>query len=101
MTITVNPVDDLPVAVDDSVTIKDDTPVDIEVLGNDTGLGDTPIIMTIVSQPMYDSVMVTGDHVQYTPNKDIYSIDSFIYAVSDADGDNSVATVAVLSALVE
>jgi len=101
VTITVNPVDDLPVAVDDSVPIEDDAPVDIEVLGNDTGLGDTPINVTIVSQPMYGSVMVAGDHVQYTPNKEIYSIDSFIYAVSDADGDSSAATVAVLSALME
>ena len=101
VTITVNPVDDLPVAVDDSVTIEDDTPVDIEVLGNDTGLGDTPISVTIVSQPMYGSVMVVGDHVQYTPSEEIYSVDSFIYGVSDADGDSSSATVSVLSGLIE
>lgn len=101
VTITVNPVDDLPVAVDDSVKIEDDTPVDIEVLGNDTGLGDTPINVTIVTQPMYGSVMVVGDEVQYTPNEDFNGIDSFIYAVTDADGDSSAATVMVLSTLVE
>ena len=101
VTITVNQVDDLPVAVDDNVTIEDDTPVDIEVLSNDTGLGDTPINVTVVGQPMYGSVIVVEDQVQYTPNEDFNGIDSFIYTVTDADGDSAAATVMVLSTLVE
>ena len=101
VTITVNLVDDVPVAVDDSVTIENDIPVNIDVLGNDTGLGDAPINVTVVSQPMYGSVIVVGDQVQYTPNEDFNGIDSFIYTVTDADGDSAAATVMVLSTLVE
>ena len=40
VTVDVSLVDDLPDAVDDTASTAEDTPVDIDVLANDTGLGD-------------------------------------------------------------
>lgn len=99
--ITVNSVNDVPSAADDSVTIEGGATTEIDVLVNDTGLGDVPVTVEITSPPEKGSAEVVGDQVKYTPNEDFNGIDSFIYIVTDTDGDSSTATVTVLSTLVE
>jgi VCBS repeat-containing protein len=94
--ITVNPIDDQPVAVDDNVETQEDTPVEIDVLGNDTGLGDTPISLTIAGLPLEGTVEVLDYSIKYTPGANFNGTDSFSYTVIDADDDSSTATVAVV-----
>ncbi|MBA4056346.1 MAG: hypothetical protein C0490_16645, partial [Marivirga sp.] len=99
--ITVNPVNDAPVAVPDQVTTPEEVPVVISVLDNDTDI-DNPINTSTVaasSNPSNGRVDVQpgSQTFEYTPNKDFYGTDSFTYAVTDADGATSTpATVTII-----
>jgi len=84
-----------PAAVDDSKTTDEDTPVTITVLGNDTGLGDAPILIS-ATDPPHGTVMVNADNtIVYTPDPDYNGSDTFSYTVTDADGQTSTGTVNV------
>ncbi len=108
VTITVSPMDDEPFALDDSVTTDEDVPVDIDVLGNDMNLADTPISVTLVIPPQNGTAeiiegpipsnftdMVSDAYVRYTPAINFNGQDSFTYRVTDIDGDSSTATVSI------
>jgi VCBS repeat-containing protein len=95
VTITVNPANDLPQATDDDVETQEDTPIDIDVLANDIGLGDTPISLSVAILPENGVAEVAEEMIRYTPGLDFCGEDSFSYTVIDADGENSTATVKV------
>jgi VCBS repeat-containing protein len=101
VTITVDSVDDEPIAAADSVTLEGDEPVDIDVLANDTGLGDGPVVVTIETLPLNGEVEVVDNRIRYTPSMPFAGVDTFTYTVTDADGDFSTATVTVVSEGVE
>jgi len=101
VTITINPVNDIPVAVDDNASTNEDTPVSISVLGNDTGLGDGGLTVTITNAPANGTVTVNPDNtVTYTPNPDFNGTDTFTYQVCDANGDCATAIVNITIASV-
>jgi VCBS repeat-containing protein len=100
VTVTVGPVNDLPVAEDDSeITTDEDTPVWIDVLANDSDVEDdaTDLTITIVDGPANGSAALAEGGVEYTPAPDYYGPDSFTYEVTDTDGGTSakVATVEI------
>ena len=95
--ITVTPVNDPPVAVDDMATTPEDTPVDIDVLDNDSD-PDSPLdIPEITEPPSHGTVVInTGDStVTYTPDADFVGVDSFMYAICD-DGMPSLCDTALV-----
>ncbi|MDY6874909.1 MAG: tandem-95 repeat protein [Chloroflexota bacterium] len=100
VTVTVNLVNDPPVAVDDADATDEDTPVIISVTANDTDVDGTinPATVTIVDEPSDGSVSVdpvSGD-VTYSPDADFNGSDSFTYTVEDDEGAvSNVATVTV------
>jgi hypothetical protein len=94
--ITIRPVNYKPVAVADTITTLEDTPVPIPVLANDTGLGDGIKALTIGPGPGHGTATVNADNtVTYTPNKHYSGDDSFSYKVEDTDGEASTAKVTV------
>jgi hypothetical protein len=94
--ITVTPVDDRPVAVDDVKTIDEDSTASISVALNDTGLGDPPLTMTIASNPLHGSATPPASGiVSYEPTANFFGTDTFRYTVRDVDGDVSTATVTI------
>ena len=100
VTITVNAVNDPPVANDDSANTNEDMAVDINVALNDTDVDDALDLttVTIVSGTSNGgtSVNPTTGMVTYTPNVNFNGSDSFTYTIDDASGDTSnVATVTI------
>jgi hypothetical protein len=92
VTITVNPVNDSPVANDDAATTDEDVPVTVDVLGNDSYAN----AITDVSNGANGSIQNNGDGtVTYTPNANYYGADSFTYTVDGVGGGTDVATVSV------
>ena len=70
-TVTVTPVDNAPVAVDDSATVVEDSGANsIDVLANDTDIDGGPKSVASVTQPANGAVVITGGGtgVDYTPN---------------------------------
>ena len=92
--ITVENVNDRPDAVDDTVTMDEDTDTTFNILENDIGLGDGVNSLKIETVPQNGSVEIIGDStINYEPETDFYGADEFDYTVTDVDGDSSTATV--------
>jgi hypothetical protein len=88
-----------PVANDDAATTREDTPVDINVIANDTD-GDGTIYETTVSivlDAQYGTTFDNGDGtVTYTPDPGFTGSDAFTYTVEDNEGTlSNEATVTV------
>jgi VCBS repeat-containing protein len=96
VTITVNGVNDPPVAVNDGAVTDEDTPVIIDVLNNDSDV-DVSDILTVnsVTQGTNGSVAHNGSYVTYTPAVGFNGTDSFDYTISDGNGGTDTATVTV------
>ena len=91
--LTINAVNDNPVANDDSGVTDQDVPVVIDVIGNDTDLDNDPLSVASVSQPSNGSVVNNGNgSVTYTPSPGFFGSDSFTYTVTDG-GLTDTATV--------
>jgi len=94
VTVTVNPVDDLPVAVDDAGFTTEDLGIFVDVLVNDTGLGDGGITIT-ATNGAHGTVTPGASNVLYIPEANYNGTDTFTYTITDADGDSATATVTV------
>lgn len=96
VTVTVDPLNDQPVAEDDSASTDEDTSVDIAVLTNDSDVdGDTLSVQT-TSSPAHGVAVISGNGtITYTPNANFYGSDEFTYTISDANGGSHTATVNV------
>ncbi|WP_462052862.1 tandem-95 repeat protein [Vibrio parahaemolyticus] len=90
---TVAPVADI---VADSVTVVEDTPTIIKVLGNDTFEGDDKVVSLDTNNgPANGTVSVNPDgSVTYTPNDNYHGADSFTYIVTSG-GVSESTTVSV------
>ncbi|PVV24611.1 MAG: hypothetical protein B6D78_01240, partial [gamma proteobacterium symbiont of Ctena orbiculata] len=64
------------------------------VLNNDTGLGDTPVTVSLVTDVNHGTLTLNGDGTfSYSHNGSENFSDSFTYRVTDNDGQSNVATV--------
>ncbi len=96
--ITIDSINDAPVAVDDSASTDEDVPVSIPVLVNDSaGPSNEDPSLTIVSasDPANGSVAIVGGEIVYTPDANYHGTDSFTYTIEDSEGLQSTATVVV------
>ena len=86
----------IPVANDDIATTYINIPVDIDVLVNDTGLEDGFGSIEIYRQPKFGQVVVLDDNqIRFTPANFYMGTMTFMYKLSDIDGDFDIATVTV------
>ena len=101
-TITVTPVDDLPVAVNDAATVAEDSGVSsINVLANDTDIDGGPKSVSSVTQPVNGSVVITGGGtgLTYQPNANYCNtppgttLDTFTYALNGGSAATVTMTV--------
>ncbi|MDC0709579.1 Ig-like domain-containing protein [Stigmatella sp. ncwal1] len=98
VTVTVTPVNDPPVANNDSFTVAEGTTaIQLNVLANDTAAPDTgeTLTVTAVTQPVNGVVGLTGGLVRFTPTTGFNGTTSFTYTISDGNGGTATATVTV------
>jgi DNA/RNA endonuclease G (NUC1) len=93
--VTINAVNDAPVATDDSATTDEDTPATISVLGNDADVDGDSLTITGVSQGAHGSVANNGNNVSYSPAANFNGSDSFTYTIGDGHGGTATANVSV------
>ena len=94
--ITVNPINDIPVAVDDTFNTDEDVAVTGTVLPNDSDIdGDTLSIRnTAIVDPSNGTLLLNNDGTfTYTPDTSFFGSDSFVYEVRDGKGGTGQATV--------
>lgn len=82
---------DAPIAENDSAVTFVNTPVTVDVLGNDDLPEGTPTV-AILNAPLTGGAVVQDNRVVYTPAKDFTGLDRFTYTV-EVNGDESNAAV--------
>jgi autotransporter-associated beta strand protein len=93
VSITVNPVNDAPVASNGSANTNEDTPVAITLVATDI---DSAIQnYAIVSSPANGSLSGTAPNLTYTPNANYHGSDSFSFTANDGIADSNTATVSI------
>ncbi|MGW8224156.1 MAG: Ig-like domain-containing protein [Anaerolineales bacterium] len=89
--------DSFPIANDDYPPIDGYSPIVIAVLDNDTALNNTPLNLSITSQPSDGTTLVNEDNtITYTPLETFAGIDQFSYRVCDADLQPDCASADVI-----
>jgi hypothetical protein len=85
--VTVRPVNDAPIAVDDAFTTSENTGVLLTVLDNDTDVDGDDIVEALkISDPLHGTVEAAPyGAFLYTPAPGWSGTDSFTYTVSDGD----------------
>lgn len=96
VTVTVNNINDAPVAVDDIVETPEDTPVTIDVLGNDVDVDGDPLTIASASVPAdQGSVAIVGNEVVFTPAPNFNGPATITYTVDDGQGGTDTGTATV------
>ena len=99
VSITVNPMKDAPVAVNDSYTTNEDTPLTVPVpgvLANDSDVDGDVLSAALVSAPAHGALNLNPDgSFLYTPDANFSGADSFTYRASDGAANSNTATVSI------
>lgn len=91
--INVSAVNNPPVANAQSVATSENTPRSITLTGGD--LEGSPLIYTIVAQPVHGTLGGSPPNVTYTPEANYSGPDSFSFKVNDGNADSPPATVSI------
>ncbi|CCI03457.1 Calx-beta domain-containing protein [Microcystis aeruginosa] len=96
VTLTVNPINDAPIANPDSYNTLRNTTLNIPaagVLNNDTDAENEPLTAVIETNPSKGNLTLNLDgSFSYTPNTDFVGTDSFTYQVNDGLADSNITT---------
>ena len=99
VSITINPVNDSPVAADESYSTNEDVPLNVSapgVLGNDSDIDGDPLAAVLVSGPTSGTLTLNANgSFNYTPNANFNGNDSFAYKANDGAADSNVASVSI------
>jgi hypothetical protein len=93
--ITVTPVGDSPVAVNDAVTTAEDAAVTLSVLANDSDADGDALTVTAAGPAAHGSATTDGVTVTYTPVPDFFGADGFSYTIGDGYGGTATAQVSI------
>lgn len=100
VSLTVNSMNDAPVAGNDGYTVAAGSTLDIGapgVLGNDSDAEGNSLTVSLQSAPAHGEVTLNGNgSFSYTADDGYSGSDSFTYLVSDGQGGSDTATVTIL-----
>jgi len=99
VSITIEPVNDAPVAGALSLSTEEDTTLFIQLQGFDAEGG--ALTYTVVGQPANGTLSGEGADLEYVPNPDFHGTDSFTYRVSDGVNVSGIARVSITVTPVE
>jgi subtilisin-like proprotein convertase family protein len=99
VSVTVTPVNDAPVAVNDSVTTPRNEALVIQIadlLANDTDIDGDVLSLLSFGKPGKGTLVDNGDGtLTYTPTDWFFGTDTFTYTISDGQGGTASATVTI------
>ena len=95
VTITITPVNDPPVAVNDAATTPMNTAITLAVVNNDTDPDGDALTVISFTAPTTGTVTQSGNQLVYTPATGFFGTATFTYTISDGHGGTSTATVTI------
>ncbi|NQZ09714.1 MAG: tandem-95 repeat protein, partial [Algicola sp.] len=93
--IDISPVNDVPVATNDSANTDEDVPVTVNVLANDFDVDNDPLTITSANASS-GNVTINSSNLTYTPNANFHGTDNVIYVISDGAGSSASGTLTVV-----
>ncbi len=90
VTITINPVNDAPIANNQSVITIKETPISINLGASDPD--DDPLTYAIVDDPVYGALSGTIPNLTYTPEPEFSGTDNFTFTASDGTVTSNTAS---------
>jgi VCBS repeat-containing protein len=99
VTLTVAAVGGVPVAVEDTATVAEDSALAVSgpgVLGNDTGAGTDPLTAELLAGPAHGALLLAADgSYTYRPVPDWFGADTFTYRALKGTVGSASATVTI------
>jgi len=83
----------IPVAPDQRISTKIDTPLEIQLTYNDPDGGPGPYTTSIIIQPSYGKLAGMGNDQTYTPVPGYTGTDTITWKVNDGAGDSEVSSI--------
>ena len=97
VTVTINPINDNTVIVNDNVSTLEDTFIDIDVLSNDTD-PDTKSPVQTITQPLNGVTSINQNGtIKYTPNLNFNGVDTFVYKNIENNTGSVIVTVILVN----
>lgn len=82
--ITVNSVNDAPIALDENLTFSNDTTaITFDVQANDMDIEPGNLTTTIICQPSFGTAVLSGNNIVFTPDSTYLGLDTICYMVCD------------------
>ncbi|WP_353471673.1 Ig-like domain-containing protein [Salipiger sp. H15] len=101
VTVTIRGTNQTPTAVEDAVTLDEDTSLSIDVLANDIDPDSSDSLsITALTDAAHGSVAVVDGRITYTPDANWFGDDTFTYTMTDGNSTEQTATVNVTVAAV-
>ena len=94
-TTVVRPPNQPPVAMDDYVLTRQNSPVMIAVLANDMDPDGDALTLESIMDPVNGTALIIDDSVRYTPDMNFVGLDSLQYVVHDGFEGRDTATVGI------
>jgi cysteine-rich repeat protein len=99
VTVVVTPVNDAPIAADDSFAVLEDGALPLaaaDLLGNDRDIDGDPLVVADVRDAQNGTARLDGGNVVFQPDANFHGIASFVYVASDgAASASALVTVTV------
>ena len=93
ISILISPVNDIPIAIAQSVTTIEDLPLNITMTGKDDDKDELTYLF--VDYPTNGSINKDGDKVVYVPQSGFFGLDSFTFKVNDGTVDSSPSKISI------
>lgn len=93
--IDVIPINDPPIAVNDTLATGQNTPVSVDVILNDSDPENDNLTVSIISGPSNGTISLIGSNLTYTPNNGFCGVDTIVYRICD-DGIPSLCDSAMV-----
>ncbi|MEY3896454.1 MAG: hypothetical protein RLZZ214_1974, partial [Verrucomicrobiota bacterium] len=90
---TVTPTNRAPVALANSLTVSEDTALNLVLTGTDAD--SNPLTFSVVNAPTKGALSGTPPNLRYTPTADYYGTDSFTFIANDGSLNSAAATVSI------
>ncbi len=92
---TVQPVNDVPVAVNDTVLVMEDSSLVIYPLNNDSDIDGDSLQISLIDSVKHGVIVLQDNHLNYQPVANFYGMDSLTYLVDDGNGGRDTALVLI------
>jgi len=96
VSIEVTPVNDPPIAIDDSVKIKEGDSVSLKPLKNDKDLDGGVLTIVSIGNPQYGRAILENNIVYYAPTENNEKKDFLEYTITDGQGGSAKAIIHIL-----